>query len=98
VDGGPLSDSRFVDTLDDLEEIELERYPTLPLMRRSYDLRANVTSNDATYIGLAEDRRLARALGTRSAIHVLQQGERRPGQPAPGQELRQSRRSPMASA
>ncbi len=78
---GTISDSRFADAIDDLEGIELERYPTLPLMRRSYDLRANVTSYDATYIALAEvldcelltgDRRLASAPGPRCAIRILQ--------------------------
>jgi predicted nucleic acid-binding protein len=78
---GTISDSRFAEAIDDLEAIELERYPTLPLMRRSFGLRANVTAYDATYIALAEaldcelltgDRRLARAPGPRCAIRVLQ--------------------------
>jgi len=78
---GTLSDSRFADAIDDLEGIELERYPTLPLMRRSFDLRANVTSYDATYVALAEvlscelltgDLRLASAHGPRCAIRILQ--------------------------
>lgn len=78
---GAISDSRFVEAIDDLEAIELARYPTLPLMRRSYSLRANVTSYDATYIALAEaldcelltgDRRLARAPGPRCVIRLLQ--------------------------
>jgi predicted nucleic acid-binding protein len=77
---GTISDSRFADAIDDLEGIELERYPTLPLMRRSYDLRANVTSYDATYIALAEvlgcelltaDNRLAPAPGPGCVVRVL---------------------------
>lgn len=78
---GTISDNRFADAIDDLEGIELERYPTLPLMRRSYELRANVTSYDATYVALAEllgcelltgDYRLARAPGPRCAVRVLE--------------------------
>ena len=78
---GTISDIRFEEAIDDLEAIEMERYPALPLMRRSYDLRANVTSYDATYIALAEvldcelltgDRRLARAPGPRCVIRLLQ--------------------------
>ena len=78
---GAISDSRFVEAIDDLEAIELARYPTLPLMRRSYSLRADVTSYDVTYIALAEaldcelltgDRRLARAPGPRCVIRLLQ--------------------------
>ena len=78
---GTVSDIRFAEAIDDLQAIGLERYPALPLMRRSYDLRANVTAYDATYIALAElldcelltgDRRLARAHGPRCVIRVLQ--------------------------
>lgn len=78
---GAISDSRFAEAIDDLEAIALDRYPTLPLMRRSYALRANVTSYDATYIALAEaldcelltgDRRFALAPGPRCVIRLLQ--------------------------
>lgn len=78
---GSISDRRFAEAIDDLEAIELERYPTLPLMRRSYELRANVTAYDATYIALAEalgcelltgDKGLARAPGPRCVVRVLQ--------------------------
>jgi predicted nucleic acid-binding protein len=78
---GTISDGRFAEAIDDLEAIELDRYPTLPLMRRSYELRANVTAYDATYIALAEvlgcelltgDTRLARATGPRCPVRLLQ--------------------------
>lgn len=77
---GAISDDRFAEAIDDLEAIELERYPTLPLMRRSFELRSNVTAYDATYIALAEvlgcelltgDTRLGRAPGPLCAIRVL---------------------------
>lgn len=78
---GTISDQRFVEAIDDLEAIELERYPALPLMRRSYELRANLTAYDATYVALADvlgcelltgDRRLGRAPGPRCTVRVLQ--------------------------
>lgn len=75
-----MSDRRFSTAIEDLEQLALDRYPTLPLMRRAYELRANVTEYDATYVALAEelgcelltgDRRLAAAPGTRCSIRVL---------------------------
>lgn len=56
------------------------RYPTLPLMQRAYELRANVTPYDAAFVALAEvlgcvlvsaDRRLARAPGLRCPVRIL---------------------------
>ncbi|MEX0658828.1 MAG: type II toxin-antitoxin system VapC family toxin [Egibacteraceae bacterium] len=78
---GTVSDTRFAEAIDDLEAIELARYPTLPLLRGGYELRANVTAYDATYIALAEvlscelltgDARLARAPGPACRIRLLQ--------------------------
>ncbi len=51
---GDLSDQRFSAAIDDLEDLDLARYPTLPLMRRAFELRANVTAYDAVYVALAE--------------------------------------------
>jgi predicted nucleic acid-binding protein len=79
--GGTISARRFATAISDLEALDLERYPSLPLMRRAYALRANVTPYDATYVALAEilgcelltgDRRLANAPGPRCSIRVLQ--------------------------
>lgn len=76
-----ISDRRFASAIDDLEAIDVDRYPTLPLVRRSYELRANVTAYDAVYVALAEaldcdlvtgDRRLANAPGPRCVIRLLQ--------------------------
>lgn len=75
-----MSDRRFADAVDDLQRMDFERVPTLRLMRRAYELRANVTAYDATYVALAEflgcelltaDRRLARSTGPRCVIRVL---------------------------
>jgi predicted nucleic acid-binding protein len=77
---GAISDQRFTDTIQDLEDVELDRYPTLPLMRRAYELRANVTAYDAAYVALAEilgcelltgDRRLTNAAGPRCPIRRI---------------------------
>ena len=38
-----LPAQRFRAAIGDLESIELDRYPTLSLMRRAYELRQNVT-------------------------------------------------------
>jgi predicted nucleic acid-binding protein len=78
--GGTVSDRRFAAAVADLGAIPVDRYPTLPFMRRAYELRANVTSYDATYIALAEvlgcelltgDERLAKAPGPRCAVRLL---------------------------
>ncbi|MHB1518470.1 MAG: type II toxin-antitoxin system VapC family toxin [Acidimicrobiales bacterium] len=77
---GTISDRRFAAAIADLEELGLDRYPTLPFMRRAYDLRGNITARDAAYVVLAEglgcglltsDRRLAGAPGLMCAVRVL---------------------------
>lgn len=77
---GDLGDSRFRATIGDLEDLELERYPTLGLMRRAFELRANMTAYDAAYVALAEqlgcvlltaDVRLANAPGLSCSVEVL---------------------------
>ena len=78
---GTVSDRRFAAAVEDLEQLDLDRYPTLPFMRRAYELRANITAYDSAYVALAEtlgcelltgDGRLANAPGPRCAIRVLQ--------------------------
>ncbi len=77
---GDLSKNRFSAAIDDLEDLDLVRYPALPLMRRAFELRDNVTAYDAVYVALAErldctlvtaDRRLAAAPGATCSIEVL---------------------------
>jgi len=77
---GDITDGRFASAIEDLEDLDLDRYPTHPLIRRAYELRANVTAYDATYVALAEgldrpllttDARLANAPGTRCEIRLL---------------------------
>lgn len=78
---GDLTARRFSSAIDDLADLAMVRMPTLPLMRRAYELRANLTACDASYVALAEhlgwvlltaDRRLSRAPGIRCTVEVLE--------------------------
>jgi predicted nucleic acid-binding protein len=71
---------RFAIAIDDLAALPADRYPVLPFMPRAYELRANVSASDATYVALAEqldcplltaDARLAAAPGLKCAITML---------------------------
>jgi predicted nucleic acid-binding protein len=74
-------DARRADlALNDLSAMPLQRAPHLPLLRRCWELRENLTTYDASYVALAEalgallltgDRRIARAPGPRCQIEVL---------------------------
>ena len=75
-----ISDDRFDAAVTDLQRWDFERVPTLRLVRRAYELRANVTAYDAMYVALAEalgcelltaDQRLAGATGPRCSIRAL---------------------------
>jgi predicted nucleic acid-binding protein len=77
---GTISEGRFAVAVRDLEDIDLERYPVLRLMRRAFEFRANVSPYDAAYVALAEilgcalwtaDQRLAKAPGPSCSIRVL---------------------------
>jgi predicted nucleic acid-binding protein len=71
---------RFATAIDDLAALAADRYPVLPFMPRAYELRANVSAYDATYVALAEqldcplltaDARLAAAPGLKCDITML---------------------------
>jgi predicted nucleic acid-binding protein len=77
---GTLSARRFAAAIEDLEALAMDRYPTLGLLRRAYELRANVSAYDAVYVALAEtlgcellttDARLANAPGKLCTVRVL---------------------------
>lgn len=77
---GALSDTRFARAVQDLQDLDMDRFPTLPLMARAYELRNNLTAYDAAYVALAEvltcelltaDRRLAHAPGPSCTIRLL---------------------------
>lgn len=75
-----ITQRRFASAVGDLENIAIDRYPTLQLMRRAYELRSTVTSYDAAYVALAEilgcelltgDARLAKAPGPKCPVRLL---------------------------
>jgi predicted nucleic acid-binding protein len=77
---GTITDERFEQAIEDLAVIPLARFPTLGLMRRAFELRANVTAYDACYVALAEaldwplctvDRRLAHGSGPRCTMRLI---------------------------
>ena len=77
---GTVTDERFEQAVEDLGDLPLARFPTLRLMRRAFELRANVTAYDACYVALAEalgwplctaDRRLTRASGPRCDMQLI---------------------------
>lgn len=77
---GDVSARRFSAAVDDLTDLALDRYPTLPFMRRAWQLRASITPYDAVYVALAEtldcdlvtaDRRLHQAHGPRCSVRLV---------------------------
>jgi predicted nucleic acid-binding protein len=79
-DNGMLTATQAKNAVDDLLDLPLVVYPAMPLLRRCWDLRANVTAYDACYVALAEvldaplltaDRRLANAPGTRCRFELV---------------------------
>lgn len=71
---------RFAEAIDDLEDLTIDRYPTLRFMRRAYELRDNLTPYDAAYVALAEtlgcelltaDQRLSKSPGPRCPVRLL---------------------------
>jgi predicted nucleic acid-binding protein len=77
---GHLPQRRRSLALADLMDLAIRRAPHRPLLRRCWELRANLTIYDAAYIALAEamevvlltaDERLTRASGPLCAIEVL---------------------------
>lgn len=74
-----ISGERAHDARTDYAELTLVRYPHEPLNDRVWELRANLTAYDATFVALAEaldvplvtcDARLAAAPGSRARIEV----------------------------
>lgn len=78
---GTVPARRFATAVRDLEQLAIDRYPTLRLMWRAYELRDNVTAYDAAYVALAEaldcplvtaDARLAGAPGIRCEVELIE--------------------------
>lgn len=79
---GVIDAARCQEAVEDLMILPLSVYPTLPLIVRAFELRANVTTYEACYVALAEtlqcelvtgDRRLAQAAGPKCRIRTVGQ-------------------------
>ena len=77
---GELAAAQVAAAVDDLLDLELDVYPTGPLLRRVWELRDNVTAYDACYVALAvaldcalltADARLSRASGPICEVEVV---------------------------
>lgn len=77
---GTVSRARAAGALDDLADLDAERYPHEPFLPRMFALRDNLTAYDAAYVALAEvlaaplvtfDGRLAGAPGHRATVQLL---------------------------
>lgn len=78
--GGGVDPRRVAFALDDLRALPLERVPHSRLLERCWELRDNLTIDDAAYVALAEvldahlvtaDRWISKASGPRCSIEVL---------------------------
>jgi len=76
-----ITNRRGQQALDDLGDLPMTRYQHAPLLRRMWQLRANLTGYDATYVALAEtleiplltcDAKLAASPGHRARIETVQ--------------------------
>jgi predicted nucleic acid-binding protein len=77
---GTISERRAESALEDLGDLPVELFGSLPLRRRAWDLRANLTAADALFVALAEqleeplatkDRSLARAAKEHAGVASL---------------------------
>jgi predicted nucleic acid-binding protein len=77
---GEMSPARAGAALDDLGDLAVDLFPTLPLRDRAFELRANLTAADGLFVALAElldeplatkDRGLARAAREHAHVEVV---------------------------
>lgn len=77
---GQLTSEQADAAISDLLGFPITVFPTAPLLRRVWELRANLTAYDGCYVALAEaadsvlltaDRRLASTPGPRCQIEIL---------------------------
>lgn len=51
---GSITVERYEAAVEDLGDLPFTRYPMRPLLRRTFELRDNVSTYDAVYVALAE--------------------------------------------
>lgn len=77
--GAKITDRRAREAIDALADAAIEALPTVALLRRMWELRANLSAYDAAYVAAAEthqcalvtaDARLAQAPGARCVIRL----------------------------
>lgn len=80
VSRGVLSEGRALGALEDLGDLSVDLFPTLPLRGRAFELRANLTAADGLFVALAEalgeplatkDRGLADAARNHAGVEVF---------------------------
>jgi predicted nucleic acid-binding protein len=80
---GDAPPARLAGAADDLGDLAVELYPSLPLRRRAWELRENLTVGDALFLALAEqlgeplatkDEGLADAAERHGAVPVVRLG------------------------
>jgi predicted nucleic acid-binding protein len=81
---GHLGEDRAADARADFADLTVVRYGHAPLADRAWELRHNLTTDDATFVALAEalgvplvtcDARLAGAPGTSAAVELYEGAE-----------------------
>jgi predicted nucleic acid-binding protein len=77
---GAIRADRVHGAINDLADLQMDIYPTLPLRQRAWDMRQNVTAGDGLFIALAErlreplltkDQALATAARAHANIEVI---------------------------
>jgi predicted nucleic acid-binding protein len=75
-----ITPARGLQAIQDLADLPVTRHSHEPLLERIWQLRANITAYDASYVALAEaldavlltrDAALARASGRKSLVEVI---------------------------
>lgn len=78
-----LDPARALGAIDDLGDLPVELFGTLPLRRRAWELRENLTAADALFVALAEhlgeplatkDRKLSSAARDLTRVETLELG------------------------
>jgi predicted nucleic acid-binding protein len=76
---GELTAARGAEAIEDLRDLDLDRYPQHDLLPRVWELRHSLTAYDAVYVALAEalraplltlDARLARSSGHKARVEL----------------------------